>query len=35
MGLLQIGTSTEYIAIAVVLLVAVAVDSLARRGSQV
>lgn len=35
MGLLQITTSAEYIAIAVVLLVAVAVDSLARRGSEV
>jgi D-xylose transport system permease protein len=35
MGLLSITTSAEYIAIAVVLLVAVAVDSLARRGSEV
>jgi D-xylose transport system permease protein len=35
MGLLQITTSAEYIAIALVLLVAVAVDSIARRGSEV
>jgi len=35
MGLLSITTSAEYIAIAVVLLAAVAVDSLARRGSTV
>lgn len=35
MGLLSISASAEYIAIAVVLLAAVAVDSLARRGSEV
>ncbi|HVA53767.1 MAG TPA: hypothetical protein VNF05_09680 [Acidimicrobiales bacterium] len=35
MGLLSITASAEYIAIAVVLLAAVAVDSLARRGSEV
>lgn len=35
MGLLSINAADEYVAIAVVLLAAVAVDSLARRGSEV